>query len=55
VHGGDLPGSAGRTCFHIGGALGSPPGQPFQIVHGLQEDSDNAVAQSGITGARTFS
>jgi hypothetical protein len=55
VHGGDLPGSAGRACFHIGDAHGFPPGQPFQIVHGLQDDSDNAVAQSGITGARTFS
>ncbi|NKY25589.1 hypothetical protein [Nocardia gamkensis] len=55
VHVGDVPGSAGRACFHIGDALGSPPGQPFQIVYGLKEDSDNAVAQSGITGARTFS
>ncbi|MFF7939882.1 hypothetical protein ACFZC5_09245 [Nocardia gamkensis] len=55
VHLGDSPGSVGRACFHIGDALGFPPGQPFQIVHGPQEDSDDAVAQSGITGARTFS
>ncbi|MEU1962893.1 hypothetical protein [Nocardia sp. NPDC019304] len=51
----DVPGTAGRACLHVRDALGSLLGQPFQIVHDPQEGSDDAVAQSGITGARAFS